>query len=171
MSNVKRADKCRVTAEGSDSAEERADKLGELTCFESGLLNPGLLTLKPIRGQSHPLFDLVMTTDAGFIFFVLVAGYSARRSKLDPESIPVLELELAAERVRAARQSPTPVVMFLFDTDRGRGRYLRLDTLPRPGDGARTVVLSFPIANAITPDSIRALADSLGKERPVPVAG
>jgi hypothetical protein len=51
------------------------------------------------------------------------------------------------------------------------GRYLRLDTLPKPAEGAKTVVLSFPVENTITGDSIRALAAELAKERAVPVAG
>jgi hypothetical protein len=42
---------------------------------------------------------------------------------------------------------------------------------PEPAPKATTVVLSFPIANAITADSIRALAAALEKERAVPVAG
>jgi hypothetical protein len=61
-------------------------------------------------------------------------------------------------------------MLFLFDADMDPGRFLRLDTLPNPGD-AKTVVLSFPIENTITGDSIRALAAELAKERAVPVAG
>ena len=132
---------------------------------------PELIALKPPKRSPELPFDVVATSTTGVCFLVGVEAYSSFKLKIEPDAIPVLELEVGAKRMRSAHQSATPVVMFLFDADRGHGRFLRLDTLPEPPTGAETVVLPFPVENTITGDSIRTLAAELAKERAVPVAG
>jgi hypothetical protein len=144
-----------------------AEKLADLAIARV----PELSILKPGNGKPSPLFDFIVSTDSGACFLVKIASYSAFQLKIEPDPIPVLELEVETDYLRAAQRSPTPVVMFLFDGDRGHGRFLRLDTLPKPVGDAKSAGLSFPIENTITGTSIRALATELAKEREVPVAG
>jgi hypothetical protein len=166
MSKAKRPDRFRVTTDGPDYLVWRSELLAELAVLRVS----GLVMLKPPNGNSLP-FQLVAASQSGVCFIIETVAYSSFQLKIEPESIPVLELEAEADRVRTAQRIPTPVVMFLFDADRDHGRFLRLDTLPEPPVGAKTVVLSFPVENTITGDSIRALAAELAKERAVPVAG
>jgi hypothetical protein len=114
-------------------------------------------------------YELLVVVPGGRTFYVSAQGYSSFKMKIEPESIPVLELEVEADCVRTAQRSPMPVVMFLFDADRDHGRYLRLDTLAEPPAGTKAV-LSFPVQNTITSDSIRAFVAELANERAVPVA-
>ena len=157
----------RVTTDGPAHITWRSELLAELAIMRVDELR----LMKPPSGSPAPPFQLVAASDSGICFIVQIAAYSSFRLKIEPESIPVLELEVEAERVRTALRIPTPVVVFLFDGDRDHGRYLRLDTLPEPAAGAKTVVLSFPVENTITGDSIRKLAAELARERRVPVAG
>jgi hypothetical protein len=166
MSKTTEPTRVRVKSSGLEHIAILAEKLAELAILRV----PELSVLKRQDGKSSALFDFVVTSDKGVCFFVDVKSYSSFGLKIEPDSIPVLELEVDTNHLQIARRSPTPVAMFLFDGDRGHGRYLRLDTLPKPDDSARTVVLAFPVENTITGDSIRALAAELAKERPVPVA-
>ncbi|MCI0701174.1 MAG: hypothetical protein L0241_08830 [Planctomycetia bacterium] len=161
MSKTKQPARVRVKVGGPDYIGLLAEKLAELALMRVSELT----ALKPPQGKPHPLFDLVVTTDRGVCFFVEVKSYSSFQLKIEPESIPVLELEVDADQIRTARESATPVVMFLFDGDRGHGRFLRLDRLPEPEADAKTVLLSFPIENTITAESIRVLAAEIAKER------
>jgi hypothetical protein len=167
MPKAEHADRVRVTTDGPAHLVWRSELLAELAVLRV----EGLILMKPPRGASDLPFPLVAMSAGGVCFFVEVAGYSSHRLKIEPESIGVLELEFDAERVRTARHILTPTILFLFDADRDHGRFLRLDTAPEPAPKAKTVVLSFPVANTITADSIRALAEALGKGRAVPVAG
>jgi hypothetical protein len=167
MSKTKCPERVRVTTDGPDHLIWRSELLAELAIMRVGELT----IFKPPRGGLALPFQFVAVSSSGSCFAGEVAAYSSCLLKIEPESIAVLELEVDAERVRTARQIRTPTFMFLFDADRDHGRYLRLDTQPKPADGAKTVVLSFPVANAITADSVRALVVALEKERAVPVAG
>jgi hypothetical protein len=161
MSKTKAPTRFRVTTGGADYLGVLGEKLSELAIMRV----PELTALKPAAGEKPLPFDFVAITDEGVSFIVEVKTYSSFRLKIRPEVIAVLELEVEAARARAACDSPTPVVLFLFDGDRGHGRFLRLDTLPRPADDAATVVLSFPVENVITGDSIRALVEGIARER------
>lgn len=156
----------RVTTGGPDHLAYLAEVAAELAILRV----PGLSPHKPPKGDSYALFDMVATSDKGVCFLVKIQSYSAFKLKIEPDLIPVLELDVDAEYIKTARRSPTPVVMFLFDGDRGHGRHLRLDTLSEPSKSAKTVVLSFPVENAITGESIHALADEIAKERLVPAS-
>jgi hypothetical protein len=160
MSNSTTA--ARVTTRGPDYLEWRSAVLAKLAIVRV----PELTPLEPPKNSAADLpTSYVVVAPGGLVFFVVAKGYSSFRLKIDPEQIPVLEWEAAADLVRAARESVTPVVLFLFDADRDHGRFLRLDTLPEPEAGARSVVLSFPIENTITRDSIQNLAAELGRTR------
>ena len=158
----------RVITEGPPHLVWRTPLLTELALARI----PELVEFKQTGKAPNPEvpYDFLVVVPGGRTFYVTALGYSSFQLKIEPESIPVLELEVEADRVRTAHRSPTPVVMFLFDADRDHGRYLRLDTLPELSAGAKTVLLSFPIQNTITGDSIRALVGELAKERAVPVA-
>lgn len=166
MSKSKPPARFRVSTDGPDYIGVLGEKLAELAIMRVSELT----VMKPPPGKLHTPFDLIATTDSGVCFLVEIRAYSSFQHKIEPELIPVLELEVNAEHVRTVRQSPTPIVVFLFDGDRGHGRYLRLDTFPKPADDAKTAVLSFPIENTITGESIRTLADEIARERAVPVA-
>lgn len=153
--------RCRVKTGGPEHVAILAEKLAELAILRV----PSLSILAPLKDRPSDLFDFAVSSDDGVCFFVAVKSYSSFGLKIVPDPIPVLELGVKAEWVQTARHSPTPVVLFLFDGDRGHGRFLRLDTLPKPADDATTVVLSFPVENAITGDSIRALVEGLARER------
>jgi len=167
MSKLKHPDRFRVTTDGPDYLVWRSELLAELAVMRV----TGLTALKPPNGSSELPFQLVAASAAGVCFQIEVAAYSSYRLKIEPEALAVLELAIDAGRVRAAGDSATPVVLFLFDGDRDHGRYVRLDTLPKPAAGAKTVVLAFPVENTITGDSVRGLAAELARERRVPVAG
>ena len=162
MPEAKRPSRFRVTPGGPAYLGWRGELLAELAIVRVG----ELVALKPQPGAGLP-FDWVVTSPSGVCFFVKVETYSSARLGIEPESIPVLEMEIEADRLRAASGSPTPVILFLFDGDRDHGRYLRLDTFPPPADGVEAIVLSFPLKNVITGDNIRALAAELARERPV----
>jgi hypothetical protein len=156
----------RVTTEGPDHIESRSDALAELAIARV----PELLAFKRPRGAGEAFpFDLLILADREPRFSVFVKGFSSQRSKPHPEEIGDLECEVEASLLRAARKNPHPVVLFLFDADRGHGRFLRLDARPEPPSNAKTVLLTFPIENTITADSIRKLATELEQARLVRV--
>ncbi len=166
MSKASPPTRIRVRTGVPDDREYFAEVAAELALMRAGEFS----IYKPMR-KSEPLFDMAVMAGSAARFLIKIETYSAFTLKVEPEAIPVLELQAEAEYLRAARQCPTPVMMFLFDGDRGHGRYLRLDTRAEPAPSAKSVVLSFPVENTITGDSIRALAEQLAKERAVPVAG
>ena len=157
-----------VTSEGPPHIVWRTPQLAELALARV----PELAEVSNLdtAAPGVPSDFLVLTPNAVPISIV-ARGYSSRKCKIEPAIVPVLEWKADAKLILAATRSRDPVVMYLFYADRDHGRYLRLDTLPEPADGAKTVVLSFPVENTISGDSIRALAEELAKERAVPVAG
>lgn len=112
-------------------------------------------------------FDFVVSTKSGLCFFVEVKSFSSMRMKRDPRNVPDWELRVDTRVARNARTSLNPVVAFLFDADANFGRYLQLDTLPEPEAGTETVVLTFPIENTITAESLKQLAAELERSRRV----
>jgi hypothetical protein len=156
----------RVTTGGPEYIALLGEKLAELAIVRVR----GLSVMKSSDSKANLPFDFVAASQTGTCFLVQIAAYSSFQLEIEPGSISVLELEVKPDQIRAVRQSPTPVVVFLFDGDRTHGRYLRLDTLPEPAKSAKTVVLSFPIENTITGESIRTLADEIAKERLVPAS-
>jgi len=151
--------------------EWRGDLLAELAILRV----PELVALKRPKGSQEILpFKFLVTSRDGLCFFVEPRGFSSSQLRVKPAELTSLdtwEWEADAKLVREACASPNPVVLFLFDADLDPGRYLRIDTLPEPARGAKTVLLSFPIENAITAESVRALADEIAKQREVPAAG
>lgn len=121
-------------------------------------------------GPAGPEHDFLVTAPDGASCLVDVKGFSSHHLKLRDvvASLPELGWAVQADVVRKARQSPTPVVMFLYDADTEHGRFARLDTLPEPDWGTRRVVVAFPVENTITPESLRALV--AGLRRPEPAA-
>lgn len=157
-----------VTSEGPPHITWRTPQLAELAIARV----PELLEVKQ-PGIANPGFayDFLVLASNTVPVYIVAKGYSSRRCRIEPDFVPVLGWKADAEFLIATAKSHDPVILFLFDADRDHGRYLRLDTLPEPPRGEETVVLSFPVENTITGDSIRALAAELAKERAVPVAG
>ena len=156
----------RVVPGGSEYIETIGEKFAELALTRTGEV---ALFNSLWRSEALPYHFVAVTTD-NLCFFIEIRSYSACRSKIELEPGAILELAVRAEHIRAARRSPTPIVMLLSDADQERVHFLRLDTLPEPQKDAKSVVLSFPVENTITGDSIRALAEAIAKERAVPVA-
>jgi hypothetical protein len=155
----------RVTISDSEYVEALGEKFAELAVIRTG----ELALFKPVRRTTHLSFQFVAVTHDSLCFFIEINSYSTRRSKVESALTRALEVEVSAEQVRIACQSPTPVVMILSDADREHVRYLRLDALQKPADEAETVLLSFPVENTITGESVRALVAELAKERAVSV--
>src|SRR5260370_24245854 len=89
--------------------------------------------------------DFVVVAPQGLCFFVQVKAFSSLDLKINNvASIPELRFPVDARLVRAARQSRTPVILFLFDADTDHGRYLRLDTLPEPEPNRSQVTVRLP---------------------------
>lgn len=123
---------------------------------------PEFLVHKEPDGQGPPplRYDFLVATADGFCFFVTVAAFSSFRLKsCGPGSAEDIRWPLDAELVRQARRSRSPVVLFVFDADTEHGRYLRLDTLPEPT--TKAVAVPIPVANTITPASLKRLVSEL----------
>lgn len=111
-------------------------------------------------------YDLVVATDDGLFFQVGVRGFSSFRINAERiDTIPELRWPVPAGEVRRARRNLSPVVLFLFDADRDHGRYARLDVLPAPARGARTVTVSFPVSDVLTRDGVGRLVAQLRASR------
>lgn len=107
-------------------------------------------------------YDYLVAAADGFCFFVRVKAFSSVRNHLpDVAGLPELTWPVERETVDRARQSRSPVVLFLFDADTEHGRFVRLDTLPQPANGNRAVTLRLPIENAIHKDSLARLLNDL----------
>lgn len=157
-----------VTSDGPPHIVWRTPQLAELAIARV----PELAEVHNPTGAAPDVpYDFLVLTPNAVPVYIVARGYSSRKCKIEPEAVPVLEWKADAKMIAAAVSSHDPVVLFLFDADRDHGRFLRLDTLPEPPASAKTVVLSFPVENTITGDSVRALAEGLAKERAVPVAG
>ena len=137
---------------------------GELLAELALALVPELIAhKKPAGVPSEPEYDFLVTAGGGLTVFVLVRAFSAYALRLeDVASRAELKWEVPAELVRRARASRTPLVLFLFDADKGHGRYLRLDTLPEPH--RRTVTLRLPIDQPTSPEGIRKLIEDIRGE-------
>jgi hypothetical protein len=143
--------------------------------MELAIIRAGeLAALRRPKGAQDILpFQFLIASKDGFYFFIEPRGFSSIRLRLKPVDLVAAETwewEADANLIREARVSRHPAVLFLFDADLDPGRYLRLDTLPEPSKSAKTVVLSFPVENTITGESIHALADEIAKERLVPAS-
>lgn len=155
----------RVDGEGPSYVGWRAELLAKLALARV----PELLVYdRPLNGTQDLGYDFLVTTADGVCFFVEVGGYSSYHRKLrDPAAVGELQWSIGPDKIRDSRRSQSPVVMFLFDADTEHGRFARLDTLPEPDRAARRVVVSFPVENTITSESLRALVAGL---RPQPAA-
>jgi hypothetical protein len=150
----------RVTTDGPDHLGWRSATLGELALARV----PELLAFPRPKeaGEAFP-FDFLVMVDGEARFSVAARGYGTLQAKIDPVEFTDLECAVEASLLRHAHKSPYPVLLFLFDADRDHGRFLRIDTLPRPKTGVKTVVLTFPIENTITAESVKELADELAR--------
>ncbi|HEX8450905.1 MAG TPA: hypothetical protein VF647_02345 [Longimicrobium sp.] len=104
--------------------------------------------------------------DDGLFFQVGVRGFSSFRIKAERiDTIPELRWPIAAGEVRRARRNLSPVVLFLFDADRDHGRYARLDVLPAPARGAKSVTVSFRVSDVLTREGVERLVADLRATR------
>jgi hypothetical protein len=102
--------------------------------------------------------ELAVATEDGMFVRVRVAAHSSRRAEFERvDSVPELRLHVPVDVVRRARASITPVILLLIDVDTEHGRYARLDTLPAPPHGAKTVAVGFPRANISSPANLERL--------------
>jgi hypothetical protein len=108
----------------------------------------------PRRGK----YKLAVATEDGLFVRVGVVGYSSRLAGIERvDSILELRWPVPADAVRHARASATPVILFLIDMDTRHGRFARLDTLPGPAPGAKSVLVGFPRANLLDPANLERL--------------
>jgi hypothetical protein len=107
--------------------------------------------------------DFLVAGPHGVCFFVKVQAFSSMASKLrEVAEISELRCPVAATTIRAARDSRTPVILFLFDADTDHGRFLRLDTLPDPDANSSNVMVRLPATQSITRESLEELIGELG---------
>jgi hypothetical protein len=124
---------------------------------------PGLIVHKR---QDRPHLDLpydfLVTTERGFCFFVEARAFSSLHLGLsDIEAIDELRWRIDSDWLRHARESYSPVVLFLFDADTEHGRYVRLDTLPAPETGTERLTITFSAEATINKDNLEKLIEEL----------
>ncbi len=124
---------------------------------------PGLSVHKrPERAASELPAHFLAATSDGLCFFVIVRASSSFQMDIpDVETIGELRWPLEAETIRRARESRSPVILFLFDADTDHGRYLCLDTLPDPGPEARSVMVRLPVSATINKENLEKLIGDL----------
>jgi hypothetical protein len=130
---------------------------------------PGLVVYKrPDRPPSELPYHFLVTTEHGFCFFVEVRAFSSMRLDVaDVETVGELRWSVDADLVRHARESLSPVLLFLFDADSDHGRYLRLDTLPAPVSEAHRLTVRLPVEHTINKENLEKLiADLQGAAKP-----
>lgn len=130
---------------------------------------PGLIVHKrPERSPSELPYGFLAATENGLCFFVDVKAFSSMHLGLEAvDRIGDLRLSLEADAIRRARESLSPVVLFLFDADGEHGRYLRLDTLPVPSSVTHRVTVRFPIEATLTTENLENLIAVL-QRKPTP---
>lgn len=100
---------------------------------------------------------------------IRVEAYSSQLAGVERvDTIPELRWTLTADVVRQARASKAPVVLLLFDADTDHGRYARLDVLPAPARGVKSVAIRLPVSNKVDPASLRCLVAELRGSRRQP---
>ena len=150
----------RLTTETDTDAWDYVAYRGELL---AQLALSRLPEVDVFRPQVDGGWDYLIAAADGVNVAVAVRAFSSlRHGPKDVADVPELPWRVDMQLVGQARQSRTPVILFLFDADTEHGRFLRLDTLPAPAHGARTVLLSLPITNTIRAGS---LADLLADVR------
>lgn len=128
---------------------------------------PGLIVTKhPDRATVDPRFDFLVATEKGFCFFVEVKAFSSARFKIsDVGTNEDWHWRLDAKIVRRARECQSPFVLFLFDADTDKGRFLRLDTLPAPNQGVLKAPIRLPVENTINKESLESMIATLQNHR------
>lgn len=107
-------------------------------------------------------YDFLVSTQAGFCFFVEVKALSSFREKIrDIDTVEELRWRISKELVKRANGSRSPVILFLFDADTDHGRYLRLDTLPTTPTNGELQTVRFPITNVISKNSLEELVKEM----------
>jgi hypothetical protein len=124
---------------------------------------PGLIVhQRQDRPQSDLPFDFLVTTEHGFCFFVEARAFSSFHLHLrHVERAEEWGCPIDPDLLRRARESFSPVLLFLFDADTDHGRYARLDTLPAPDAGAGPLEIRFPKEAALHKESLQQLIDAL----------
>ncbi|CAA9377893.1 MAG: hypothetical protein AVDCRST_MAG89-5151 [uncultured Gemmatimonadetes bacterium] len=125
--------------------------------------------LTQFENRRRGRYKLAVATEDGLFVRVGVAGYSSRLAGIERvDSIPELRWPVPVDVVRHARASMTPVLLFLIDTDTRHGRFARLDTLPGPAPGAKSVLVGFTRANMLDPANLERLFAELGTRHQQP---
>jgi hypothetical protein len=108
-------------------------------------------SLTVYQSQAQNEYDLLVSTERGFCFFVEVKAFSSTRHRIrDIDTVHELRWQVSKQLVQRASESRSPVVMFLFDADTDHGRFLRLDTLRPMRVNGDLQTVRFPINNVIT---------------------
>jgi hypothetical protein len=117
---------------------------------------------RPDHSSADLPYDFLVAAEHGFCFFVEVKAFSSFQLDLrNVEEVRELRWSADADLIRRVRNSQNPYLLFLFDADTEHGRYLRVDTLPDPGPEASQLTLRFPVAHAITKESLEQLLADL----------
>ena len=72
---------------------------------------------------------------------------------------------LDAKIVRRARECQSPFVLFLFDADTDKGRFLRLTRFPAPSQGMLKIPIRLPVENTINKESLESMIATLQNHR------
>jgi hypothetical protein len=136
----------------------RAELLAELALSRLAKA-PGLQILKLVQDDGY---DFVVAMPKGHCVFIEAKAFSSYEAHLDnPAEVPSLQWRLPTALINKARQSVSPVLLFLFDADTGHGRYIRLDTLRSARPKGEYMVVSFPRTNEINEENLRKFVNEM----------
>jgi len=145
------------------SGTEWVDRRGAALAKMALLTTRGLTIFENMYTKAY---DYAVATEDGMFIRIRVEAYSSRLAGVERVGvIPDLRWSLATDVVRQARASKAPVVLLLFDADSGHGRFARLDVLPAPPRGAKSMAISLPLSNTVDPASLRCLVAELRGSR------
>jgi hypothetical protein len=143
-----------ATIAGPDYVHWRGELLAQLALSRV----PSLTVYQSPAQHEH---DFLVSTPRGFCFFVDVQAFSSIQQKMrNSDEVVELRWRIRKELVRRAKESRSPVVLFLFDADTDRGRFVRLDTLSATPSGPFQTI-RFPIRNIISKSRLEELIQEL----------
>lgn len=150
-----------IKTTGPDYLGWRGDLLAELALARL----PRLTVHKRPEGRSSSIpYDFLVETAKGFCFYVLARAFSSFQLGIaHVERVGVLHWSLYADLIYRARESRSPILLFLFDADTDHGRFLRLDTLAVPRDKTGRLTVHLPVEQTINRENLEREVAALQK--------
>ena len=144
-----------ITTGGANYIGWRGELLAELALARV----PELSIHKPKEDCGY---NFLVATPSGICFFVLVEAFSSKKLNIrDLDQIADLRWRISTDPIHQAKDSNTPVFVFLIDADTDHGRYHRLDTTDVRDESSQAQTIRFPLDNSIDKDGIERLVAAL----------